>query len=123
MESILSLLLIGAIYSVVYVVKSLRTPADKGGAPVFGESFPTIEVLGPERPERPDAAAVPQPPVAEPRTAPAKPRTRANEPSPRVVAPVMQEEKQEKRERLARINNRSEAKRAFLYSEIFNRKY
>ena len=120
MESMLSLLLIGAIYSVVYVVKSLRTPADKGGAPVFGESFPTIEVLGPERP---DAAAVPQPPVAERHAAPAKPRTRANEPSLRVVAPVMQEEKQEKRGRLAKISNRSEAKRAFLYSEIFNRKY
>lgn len=120
MESILSLLLIGAIYSVVYVVKSLRTPADKGGAPVFGESFPTIEVLGPERP---DAAAVPQPPVAECRTAPAKPRTRANEPSPRVVAPAVQEEKQGKRERLVKIGNKSEAKRAFLYSEIFNRKY
>ena len=120
MESMLSLLLIGAIYSVVYVVKSLRTPADKGGAPVFGESFPTIEVLGPELPE---ATAVQQHPVVERHAAPAKPRTRANEPSLRVVAPAVQEEKQGKRERLVKIGNKSEAKRAFLYSEIFNRKY
>ena len=119
MESILSLLLIGAIYSVVYVVKSLRTPADKSGAPVFGEAFPTIEVLEPERTDAP----APQPAKAEYRPVTAMPRKKSDGMPLHAVAPAIAEEKPEKRERLVRIGNKSEAKRAFLYSEIFNRKY
>ena len=43
MGSIVSILVVGAIYLVVYVVKSLGTaPGNDGGKP-FGESFPTIE--------------------------------------------------------------------------------
>lgn len=117
MGSLVSLLVLGAIYAITYVVKNLGGKEDGRS---FGESFPTIEVLEPELPE---ATAVQQHPVVERHAAPAKSRTRVNEPSLRVVAPAVKEEKQGKRERLVKIGNKSEAKRAFLYSEIFNRKY
>lgn len=122
MGSIVSLLVLGAIYSIVYVVKSL---GGKDGGQVFGESFPTVEVLEPEH----DTDAVTQvPPTVAPVRNVEKQRHLKNSASrmPRSIVPPVAEYKSEepvKKERLARLSSKSEAKRAFLYSEIFNRKY
>ena len=134
MGSLVSLLLLGAIYSIVYVVKTLRTTPEKDGGQLFGESFPTIEVLEPEQ-ERESVFPV-EPSVAEPAASPAAtPKVRARHrgasagrPSNSVQA-MAQEKKDTGLESVPRhgaavkLNSKSEAKRAFLYSEIFNRKY
>ena len=137
MGSLVSLLLLGAIYSIVYVVKTLRTTPEKDGGQLFGESFPTIEVLEPEQ-ERESLFPV-EPPVAEPAASPAAtaatPKVRARHRGASVGRPsnsvqaMAQEKKDTGLESVPRhgaavkLNSKSEAKRAFLYSEIFNRKY
>lgn len=125
MSSIVSILIFGAVYLVVYVVKSLgATPGNDGGKP-FGESFPSIEILEPERSE----------PVPAPTPTVVAPKRPAREPGPqrhsvqkpaRVAAPSEPEKESPepvRRERLVKFGSKSDAKRAFLYSEIFNRKY
>ena len=122
MGSIISLILIGALYSIVYVVKNLRTnPGKQGGA--FSESFPTIEILEPEQ------ADVPVAPRAEKRehsSAMPKQHKSRVEYSRQAAVPSTDEKRDieaKTQERLVKLNNKSDAKRAFLYSEIFNRKY
>jgi hypothetical protein len=125
MGSLISLLVLGAIYSIVYVVKRLSPPQD-GGKQVFGEAFPEIEMQEPQ-PEyvAPAREAVPE-------RHPSKPERKhrgASQPQP--VRPVAaeeaafdkNEEKQATGERFVRLGNKSEAKKAFIYSEIFKRKY
>ena len=125
MGSLVSLLVLGAIYSIVYVVKKLSPPQD-GGKQVFGEAFPEIEIPEPQ-PEyvAPARAAAPEGHPSKPER---KPRG-ASQPHP--VRPVAaeeaafdkNEEKQAAGERFVRLGNKSEAKKAFIYSEIFKRKY
>lgn len=134
MGSLISLLLLGAIYSIVYVVKTLRTTPEKDGGQLFGESFPTIEVLEPEQ-EKESVFPV-EPPVIQPVASPAAtPKVKAPHrgASSRRPSNPVQTMAQEKRDTglesvprhgaAVKINSKSEAKRAFLYSEIFNRKY
>ena len=118
MGSIVAILVFGAIYSIVYVVKNIASPSNGGGSQVFGENFPTVEILEP----------VPEEPVkAEPAVVPPALKTKAwqkkqaADRAPQTKSPVAQEP--EKKERLVRLAGKTEAKRAFLYSEIFNRKY
>ena len=125
MGSLVSLLVLGAIYSIVYVVKKLAPPMD-GGKQVFGEAFPEIEIPEPQ-PEyvAPAREAAPEGHPSKPER---KPRG-ASQPHP--VRPVAaeeaafdkNEEKQAAGERFVRLGNKSEAKKAFIYSEIFKRKY
>lgn len=134
MGSLISLLVLGAIYSIVYVVKTLRPTPEKDGGQLFGESFPTIEVLEPEQ-ERESVFPV-EPPVIQPVASPAAtPKVKAPHrgASSRRPSNLVQTMAQEKRDTglesvprhgaAVKINSKSEAKRAFLYSEIFNRKY
>ena len=136
MGSLVSLLVFGAIYAVVYVVKNLA-PSGGKDAKVFGEEFPEVEVLEP--------APVPEFVAPAPEKTSKKRSSRAKQkrvwngsasgtvpkPQPRPVQPVAAEipvpEKSEgeaaAKERLVRLHGKSEAKRAFIYSEIFNRKY
>lgn len=136
MGSLVSLLVFGAIYSIVYVVKNLGSSTGEGKR-VFGESFPEVEVLEP--------APVPEFVAPAPENTSKKRSSRAKQkrvwngsasgtvpqPQPRPVQPVAAEipvpEKSEgeaaAKERLVRLHGKSEAKRAFIYSEIFNRKY
>ena len=132
MGSLVSLLVLGAIYSIVYVVKNL-TSAPAEGKKIFGEGFPEVEVLEPQ-PEfvAPAPQATSGKRFSKPKQQPcgkgekgaAKPL-----PQPQPVRPVVEEKcAPEKSEaaadgRLVRLNSKSEAKRAFIYSEIFNRKY
>lgn len=127
MGSLISLLVFGAIYSIVYVVKRLSPPQD-GGKQVFGEAFPEIEM-----PEPQPEYVVP-PLEAAPKGHPSKPERKpcgAYQPQPHPVRPVAaeettfdkNEEKQATGKPLVRLANKSEAKKAFIYSEIFKRKY
>lgn len=129
MGSLVSLLVLGAIYTVVYVVKRLTPPQD-GGKQVFGEAFPEIEMPEPQ-PEyvAPAREAAPERHPSKPER---KPRGASQpQPQPQPVRPVAaeetafdkNEEKQATGERFVRLGNKSEAKKAFIYSEIFKRKY
>ena len=104
----------------------------------FGESFPSIEILEPERvdpvPAPLQTVVAPKSPVRKP-----EPQRQSVHSSVQVVAPSVSENKSPnpgltnkessflpatgKKERLVKLGSKSEAKRAFLYSEIFNRKY
>ena len=124
MGSLVSLLVLGAIYAVVYVVKNLA-PSGGKDAKVFGEEFPEVEVLEPQ----PEFVAPMPGKSAEKRSSKTRQkRDGASKPvsQPQPVHPV-EEGKDDKKPasegRLVRLNNKSEAKRAFIYSEIFNRKY
>ena len=141
MGSLVSLLVFGAIYSIVYVVKNLGSSTGEGKR-VFEDGFPQVEVLEP--------APVPEFVAPAPENTSKKRSSRAKQkrvwsggtsgsvpqphpqpqPRPRSVQPVAAEmpvcEKNEGKaaeERLVRLRGKSEAKRAFIYSEIFNRKY
>ena len=125
MGSLISLLVFGAIYSIVYVVKRLSPPQD-GGKQVFGEAFPEIEMQEPQ----PEYVAPAR--AAAPEGRSSKPERKARGASqPQPVRPVAaeeaafdkNEEKQATGERFVRLGNKSEAKKAFIYSEIFKRKY
>ena len=136
MGSLVSLLVFGAIYSIVYVVKNLGSSTGDGKQ-VFGESFPEVEVLEPA--PVPEFVAPAPEKTSKKRSSRAKQKRVWNgsasgtvpQPQPRPVQPVAAEipvpEKSEgeaaAKERLVRLHGKSEAKRAFIYSEIFNRKY
>lgn len=112
---------------VAYVVSAIRhmTPSETGGNKlprgVMGEAFPTIEPV-----EEEESFVVERP----------RPRKRKNSaPAPRPVqkasvapsaavtpSPAPKEAPAAQKERFA-IKTKSDAKRAIIYSEIFNRKY
>ena len=119
MESIISLLVIGAIYSVVFVVKNLG--GKEGGKP-FGESFPTIDVL--EQDAEP-ATHVSQVIVPADIVGKQKPRNKSSVQTQHTTTttPANKVAEPAREGRLVKLGSKSEAKRAFLYSEIFNRKY
>lgn len=124
METIISLLVLGAVYLISYVMKSLSaSQGEEGGKPVFGEGFPTIEVLKPESsasPVAPDAVATPIR-----RVEPAVTPKRVSTPLPQAenANKNLKNENCTKKERLVALKSKSDAKRAFIYSEIFDRKY
>lgn len=129
MGSLVSLLLFGAIYAVVYVVKNLA-PSGGKDAKAFGEEFPEVEVLEPQ-PEF--VAPKPEKTTGKRSSGTRQKRGGASKPvpQPQPQRPVEKkaadhgpdDEKPAAESRLVRLNNKSEAKRAFIYSEIFNRKY
>lgn len=133
MEDIFPLLAVAIIYAVTYVLKKSFSNGDQE----LGEAFPPIEVLGSgEETDVPDAgdSAVPSDTgrVAtsshQRSTAPYSETRRADE-GRRVtddadnVAHAVHAAHAENREKRFSIKGKSEAKRAFIYSEIFGRKY
>ena len=118
-----------------------------GGKSIFGEGFPTIEVLEPEHEQEPEPKPVfeskpepkPEPKVEIPRPlavpkvytmpkpqvkpAPAVERVAMAVPQTSVQVHSFETEEPVKHMRLVALNSKSDAKRAFIYSEIFNRKY
>lgn len=123
MEILLTLLLVG----VAYVVSAIRhmTPSETGGNKlprgVMGEAFPTIEPVEEEEP-----FVVEQPrPQERKKTAPASRSVRKTSAAPSAAvapSPAPKEAPAAQKERFA-IKTKSDAKRAIIYSEIFNRKY
>ena len=130
MESILSIVFLVAIYSLVYVIKSLGSKsADVNAKPLTGEASPAIEVLEPsvepdvlvtfDAPARPVSTI-----VSEKKDSTAvKRRTNVHtvqRTTTTSAAPVATSAPVGNR---VGLKNRFEAKRAFLYSEILKRKY
>lgn len=116
MSSIVSILVLGAIYSIIFVVKSLRSNPEKGNGSVFNEGFPVIEVLEPETEYTSPVASAKE----------FKEKAECVERAPQTVEPGVAERETDEKAgdgRLVKLNSKSDAKRAFLYSEIFNRKY
>ena len=113
MELVLSLVAIGIIYSVVFLVKSLLAKNPGVDAkPMMTEVFPEIRLFE-SQPVYDEA------PVLKKDNRNIKPLNRTE--------PVQKSDENKvdeivKNKRFS-INNKSEAKRAFIYSEIFNRKY
>ena len=136
MGSLVSLLVLGAIYSIVYVVKNLSSSRSEGKR-VFGESFPEVEVLepapefvapAPEKTSKKRASRAKQKRAWSGGTSESIPQPQPDTRPVRPVAadkrvPEKNEEEVVVEEHLVRLGSKSEAKRAFLYSEIFNRKY
>ena len=125
MEEIIPILAISVIYFVVYVVRNL-SPSRKDAAGeerTFGESFPTVEILEPAQDASGHVAVSPkrrrQASVAGgyDATATSVQKEKAAAVAKEPVAP------KESHTRAVPLSTKSDAKRAFIYSEIFNRKY
>ena len=102
------------IIMIISVVRNIAKTANKakgGKQPTrtFGEVFPQMEILQPE---------IPDPP---------KQRTPAKKEIPTIANDsdgcIPENIASEKRGCKVAINNKSDAKKAFIYSEIFNKKY
>lgn len=118
METIISIVVLVAIYSVVFVVKSLASKsADVKGTPFTGEVFPTIDIL------KPDSHAGHEPimkeNIVDHKRVSAKSRTSKEV---TVEKPNENAAQQVSRKGIS-LKFKSEAKRAFIYTEILNRKY
>ena len=125
MESIISLVVFGTIYAVVYIIKA----AFSGNEDVEEESVTEEYSTEADEYEPEFEQAPPQVIYVEPEPKPKKRMPKRTVPSKKEPvrttsgAPVQQKaEKETQKERIT-IKSGSEAKRAFIYSEIFNRKY
>lgn len=127
MESLIPLLVFGMIYAVIHIIKAtLPGNEDVEAEPVTEEYSAEPDEYGPEFEQAPKQVIYVEP---EPKPKPKKRMPKRTVPSKKEPvrttsgAPVQQEaEKETQKERIT-IKSGSEAKRAFIYSEIFNRKY
>ena len=133
MEDIFPLLAVAVIYAVTYVFKKSFSNGDQE----LGEAFPPIEVLGSgEETAVPDAGDTAvssdtgRAPTSSHQHSTATDRgTHRTDEGRRVtddannVAHAVRAAHAENREKRFSIKGKSEAKRAFIYSEIFGRKY
>lgn len=117
METVVTIAFIGIIYSVLYIFKSV-TSKDAGveGKPITGEVFPTIEVIEDE------SVIMPRKIERETGWQPAREQQHAVSATTQPVAQSGVEDAKAKENKYT-LKGKSEAKRAFIYSEIFKRKY
>ena len=119
LEGLFFLLIAVFVYSVYHVVRSLASgDADVDAKPIPGEVFPTIDVFNEQ--QVPEEEPVQEPVVKKRPVSMLRPegkRTTA------VVQPPVEEQERPKERKLARFSSKSEARKAVIYSEIFNRKY
>ena len=116
METVLGLVVVGIIYSVVFVVKSVFSKNPGVDAkPVMTEVFPEIKMY--EQPFLHEETLLHQ----NQKKKKAVKAVSKEQPHGIVKKEIPVEEKKEHGK--FSINGKSEAKRAFIYSEIFNRKY
>jgi hypothetical protein len=121
MGTIISLVIFGAVYCFIYIAKNF-SPAPKEEGMTFGENFPTVEILEPAEEPAGEEPVKEMPTVVQPAPAKVAVQKRPDvDRSPQTRSPEVPVSA--KKERLIRLDSKSEAKRAFLYSEIFNRKY
>lgn len=102
------------IVMIISVVRNIAKTANKaeGGkqpARTFGEVFPQMEILQPEIPE--------------PKTLTTPARKKVSTVADVSVGTTPENNASEKRGCKVAINSKSDAKKAFIYSEIFNKKY
>mgnify|MGYP003419360773 FL=1 len=125
MESLFPLLVFGMIYAVVHIIKAtLPGNEDVEAEPVTEEYSTESDEYGPEFEQAPQQVI-----YVEPEPKPKKRMRKRTVPSKKEPVrtteggPVLHKaEKETQKERIT-IKSGSEAKRAFIYSEIFNRKY
>lgn len=125
MESLIPLLVFGMIYAVVHIIKAtLSGNEDVEAEPVTEEYSAEPDEYGPEFEQAPQQVI-----YVEPEPKPKKRMRKRTVPSKKEPVrtteggPVLHKaEKETQKERIT-IKSGSEAKRAFIYSEIFNRKY
>ena len=116
MEEIIQILIFVGVMVVSLVIQNAKNknkPVTASPQEVLEDLFPEIEMTG-------DTESAPQPvrkPVSPSRKAPKKKQS-----SPTINVPVVPAAAS-KKERKIGIGSREEARRAFIYSEIFNRKY
>lgn len=104
-------ILIFAVIMVVSVIRNM-TKENRQGTSTFGEAFPQVDVLQPEEPEHKEQKR------------PARKATmKAAEEEKEAVSDTAEKRTSEKRGCKVALNGKSDAKRAFIYSEIFNKKY
>jgi hypothetical protein len=123
MGTILFILIFGAVYLIIYVVKSLGSAlGEVDGKRTLGENFPQFEVL---EPQQENSAHVTSVDAARSIDAGRRRNNSASHKAAVAVssAPEKKSEETARKERLVKIENKTDAKRAFLYSEIFSRKY
>lgn len=122
MESVISLVIFGVVYAAIYVIKAAIAGSDDVEAkPIVEDSFPEVEELRPEYDE-PQGLVVFAEPVARPKRRPVKRVVHDSGPVRTTSGSDVPQEAPAKKERIT-MKGCSEAKRAFIYSEIFNRKY
>ena len=125
MESIISLVIFGMIYAVVYTIKAALSGNEGVEVKPLTEEYSTEpDEYGPEFEQTPQQVI-----YVEPEPKPKKRMPKRTVPSKKEPVrtteggPVLHKaEKETQKERIT-IKSGSEAKRAFIYSEIFNRKY
>lgn len=126
METLIYLIVIFLLYSIVQVVKALMSKnTDVKGTPYLGEAFPSIDTMN-EQPHRPDffesvvsdnTVRRESPKVVGRNDIKAQQRGDVHEKNVQDDVPSC------KKERLVSLRSRSAAKRAFIETEVLNRKY
>lgn len=125
MEGIISLVIFGMIYAVVYMIKAALSGNEGVEVKPLTEEYSTEpDEYGPEFEQAPQQVI-----YVEPEPKPKKRMPKRTVPSKKEPVrtteggPVLHKaEKETQKERIT-IKSGSEAKRAFIYSEIFNRRY
>ena len=100
---------------VIQSAKNKKKPKTVSPQEVLEDMFPDLEEFQEEAPIQPETV---QKPVVSPKRKPSKAKAK-----PVPVKPVESQPAPQKEDTKIRLNTRKEARRAFIYSEIFNRKY
>ena len=121
MATLIFWLIAAGSYSIYFVVKSLKsTHDDVKGTPIGGEVFPPIKMYTPDTNTYEEYIEAPDT-KAKPKSATTKSKTEEKSNKAASVTPPADIENEEGSK--ISLKNRSEAKRAFIHAEIFNRKY
>ena len=115
MEYVISVVAFVIVSSLFYVVRSLVSRPDVKGKPVLGEAFPRIEPLPAK-----NSAPLLSKPALQPNAAE---ETEEVVPVQEPVAAIKEKPKSHKKLDRISLSDKSEAKKAFIYSEVFKRKY
>ena len=107
-------ILIFAVIMVVSVIRNMTktTKENRQGTSTFGEAFPQVDVLQPEEPEQKEQKRLAR-----------KVTMKAAAEEKEAFSDTAEKRTSEKRGCKVALNGKSDAKRAFIYSEIFNKKY
>ena len=115
------LIAIGA-YSIYLVIKSLNTNhSDVKGTTVGGEVFPTIKMYTPD--EKTYEEYIKTPDTNTTAKAATKKSSSERKKETKTITPLHSVGTENENISKITLKNRSEAKRAFIHAEIFNRKY
>lgn len=123
-ESIITVVVLVIVYSVSFIIKTLSKKGEVTVKPLSKEPFPTIEVLEPSEGYSaiPESSAGTQQTVSAAGSKQQKIARSAQHTASYVKSNPPSDTKHKQGKGIA-MKSLSDAKRAFIYSEIFNRKY